>query len=220
MYNFAQQQPNGMQENTFTIQKTARYFTIGNWEKARYLLICLHGYGQLPAFFGRKFEAVDQDYFVVIPEGLHRFYLEGSSGRVGASWMTKEARQQDIDDNTNYLTKLVNSITQNKSFEKIILMGFSQGGATAARFYYQHQKIDHLVLWACIFPPDLHIEDEINGEPNKNFFVLGSEDPYFNETEQKNTIDFYRNMNFYIVQYAGNHTIEISVLNNLLNNLK
>ena len=209
-----------MQENTLSIQKTARYFTIGNREKARYLLLCLHGYGQLPAFFGRKFEAIDQDYFVVIPEGLHRFYLEGSSGRVGASWMTKEARKHDIDDNTNYLTKLVNSITQNKSFEKIILLGFSQGGATAARFYYQRQKIDHLVLWASIFPPDLQIEEEINCEPNKNFFVLGSEDPYFNETEQKNTIDFYRNMNFYIVQYAGNHTIEISVLNNLLNNLK
>ena len=209
-----------MQENTLSIQKTARYFTIGNREKARYLLLCLHGYGQLPAFFGRKFEAIDQDYFVVIPEGLHRFYLEGSSGRVGASWMTKEARKHDIDDNTNYLTKLVNSITQNKSFEKIILLGFSQGGATAARFYYQQQKIDHLILWASVFPPDLHIEEEINGQPNKNYFVLGLEDQYFNEIEQKKAIDFYRNMNFSIVQYTGNHTIDTSILNNLLSSLK
>lgn len=209
-----------MQANTLTIQKTARYFTIGNREKARYLLICLHGYGQLPAFFGRKFESLDQDYFVLIPEGLHRFYLEGSSGRVGASWMTKEARLQDIDDNTNYLTKLVNSITQNKSFEKIILLGFSQGGATAARFYCQQQEIDHLILWASVFPPDLHIEEEINGQPNKNYFVLGLEDQYFNEIEQKKAIDFYRNMNFSIVQYTGNHTIETSILNNLLSSLK
>lgn len=220
MYNFAEQQPNGMQENTITIQKTARYFTIGNREKACYLLICLHGYGQLPAFFGRKFEAVDPDYFVVIPEGLHRFYLEGSSGRVGASWMTKEARQQDIDDNTNYLTKLLNSNTQNKSFEKIILLGFSQGGATAARFYYQHQKIDHLVLWASIFPPDLQIENEVVSTPQKNYFVLGNSDPYFNEESQKETLDFYRKLNYSIIQYVGNHSIESHVLNDLLNQLK
>ncbi len=209
-----------MQENILKIQKTARYFTHGNIDEARYLLICLHGYGQLPAFFGRKFEAIDQDYFVVIPEGLHRFYLEGSSGRVGASWMTKEAREQDIQDNMDFLNQLLDLFTGKKSFQKIILLGFSQGGATAARFYYQQQKIDHLVLWASVFPPDLHIEDEINGQPNKNYFVLGLQDQYFNEIEQKKAIDFYRNMNFYIVQYTGNHTIETSILNNLLNSLK
>ena len=209
-----------MQENILKIQKTARYFTHGNIDEARYLLICLHGYGQLPPFFGRKFETVNKDFFVVIPEGLHRFYLEGSSGRVGASWMTKEAREQDIQDNMDFLNQLLDLFTGKKSFQKIILLGFSQGGATAARFYCQCAKIDHLVLWACIFPPDLHIEEEINGKPNKNFFVLGSEDPYFNETEQKNTIDFYRNMKFSIVQYTGNHTIETSILNNLLNSLK
>ena len=209
-----------MQENILKIQKTARYFTHGNIDEARYLLICLHGYGQLPAFFGRKFEAIDQDYFVVIPEGLHRFYLEGSSGRVGASWMTKEARDQDIQDNMDFLNQLLDLFTGKKSFQKIILFAFSQGGATAARFYYQQQKIDHLVLWASVFPPDLHIEDEINGQPNKNYFVLGLQDQYFNEIEQKKAIDFYRNMNFSIVQYTGNHTIETSILNNLLNSLK
>ena len=209
-----------MQENILKIQKTARYFTHGNIDEARYLLICLHGYGQLPAFFGRKFEAIDQDYFVVIPEGLHRFYLEGSSGRVGASWMTKEAREQDIQDNMDFLNQLLDLFTGKKSFQKIILLGFSQGGATAARFYYQQQKIDHLVLWASVFPPDLHIEDEINGQPNKNYFVLGLQDQYFNEIEQKKAIDFYRNMNFSIIQYTGNHTIETSILNNLLNSLK
>jgi predicted esterase len=209
-----------MQENILKIQKTARYFTHGNIDEARYLLICLHGYGQLPTYFGRKFETVNKDFFVVIPEGLHRFYLEDSSGRVGASWMTKEAREQDIQDNMNYLNQLLDLFTGKKSFQKIILLGFSQGGATAARFYCQLQEIDHLILWASVFPPDLHIEEEINGQTNKNYFVLGLEDPYFNEIEQENTIDFYRKMNFSIVQYTGNHTIETSVLNNLLNNLK
>jgi len=209
-----------MKENTLTIQKTARYFTHGNLDEANSLLICLHGYGQLPTYFGRKFEAVDKNYFVVIPEGLHRFYLEGSSGRVGASWMTKEAREQDIQDNMNYLKQLLDNLTSKKSFKKIILLGFSQGGATATRFYVNQLNIHHLILWACVFPPDLHMEEEINFEPNKNYFVLGSGDQYFNETEQMNTIEFYKKKNFNILQYTGNHSIESSMLNDLLNKLK
>ncbi len=209
-----------MKENTLTIQKTARYFTHGNLDEASSLLICFHGYGQLPTYFGRKFETVDKNYFVVIPEGLHRFYLEGSAGRVGASWMTKEAREQDIQDNMNYLKQLLDNLTSKKSFEKIILLGFSQGGATATRFYVNQLNIHHLILWACVFPPDLHIEEEINFEPNKNYFVLGSEDQYFNETEQINTIKFYKKKNFKILQYYGNHSIEPSILNDLLNKLK
>jgi hypothetical protein len=81
-----------MTENKLSIEKTIRYFTIGDIEKAKYLLIALHGYGQLSSYFGKKFEDLPNEFFIVIPEGMHRFYLDGTSGRVGASWMTKEAR--------------------------------------------------------------------------------------------------------------------------------
>jgi predicted esterase len=134
--------------------------------------------------------------------------------------MTKEAREHDIQDNINFLKKLLVNLTSKKTFEKIILLGFSQGGATAARFYVNQLNIDHLILWACVFPSDLHIEEEINFEPNKNYFILGSEDQYFNETEQNETIEFYKKRNFKILQYSGNHSIDSSLLNELLNKLK
>ena len=67
------------------------------------ILIALHGYGQLGQFFFRKFSAIEKKIGIVIPEGPHRFYLEGSSGRVGASWMTREWRETDIAENTQYL---------------------------------------------------------------------------------------------------------------------
>ena len=208
-------------QHDLQVLKKVRYFTLGDPSISHSLLFILHGYGQLPAFFIKKFELfANEGYYVVAPEGFHRFYLKGSSGRVGASWMTREARLDDINDTSSYLSTLIKQITHSFSFSKKVLLGFSQGGATAARFYYQQQKIDHLVLWASVFPPDLHIEDEINGQPNKNYFVLGLQDQYFNEIEQKKAIDFYRNMNFSIVQYTGNHTIETSILNNLLNSLK
>jgi predicted esterase len=207
-----------MTENKLSIQKTIRYYTIGDLEKANYLLIALHGYGQLPSYFGRKFENVPTDYFVVIPEGLHRFYLEGTSGRVGSSWMTKEAREDDIHDNINYLNLLLEHLSETKSFNKIILLGFSQGGATAARFYYTSKKISHLILWACVFPPDLKME--FTSPSNRNYFVVGNDDPYFKKDQLEETIKFYLNMNYEIIQFTGNHSIEPNVLNDLLNKLK
>ena len=93
--------------NKIKISKTAKYTTYGNPDKASIIIFALHGYGQLVQFFIRKFQVLDaEQYFVVAPEGLHRFYLKGSSGRVGASWMTKEERQSDIEDYINYLDDL------------------------------------------------------------------------------------------------------------------
>jgi predicted esterase len=208
-----------MTENTFSIQKTIRYYTIGNSQKAKYLFIALHGYGQLPSYFGRKFEGLSEDFFIVIPEGIHRFYLDGSSGRVGASWMTKEAREDDIEDNLNYLNQLINSITSKKSFDKVILLGFSQGGATAARYFYSSANIDHLLLWACVFPPDLYMDNEIKKENKTNFFILGSEDPYFTKNQFSETLSFYSNLGFKTIEYTGNHSIDPNELNKLLNSL-
>jgi predicted esterase len=219
MYNFVGKQPKCMIEKKLTIKKTIRYYTIGDINKAKYLIIALHGYGQLPNYFGRKFENLSEDFFVVLPEGLHRFYLEGSSGRVGASWMTKEDRESDIQDNMKYLNELTSKFHLKKSFTKSILLGFSQGGATAARFFYATNFIDHLILWACIFPPDLKLDNEIKTVTKINYFVIGKDDPYFTKSQFSDTMDFYKNIGFETTQYNGNHSIDTTYLNNLLNKI-
>jgi len=209
-----------MTENKLSIEKTIRYFTIGDIQNAKHLLIALHGYGQLPAYFGRKFEDLPDDFFILIPEGIHRFYLEGSTGRVGASWMTKEARKDDIQDNLNYLNQLVNLLTNKKFFEKIFIFGFSQGGATAARYFYSNSNFNHLILWACIFPPDLKIENEVIKENKSNFYILGNQDPYFTSDQFLDTLNFYSNLGYKTIEYTGNHSIDSIVLKNLLIDLK
>ncbi len=81
-----------MKEHHLIIPKTARYFQNGelNQSTSEVWIVC-HGYGQLANFFLRKFDLLNSNTTCIIaPEGLHRYYLEGSAGRVGASWMTKE----------------------------------------------------------------------------------------------------------------------------------
>lgn len=202
-------------EQKLSAPKTFRYWISGDFEKANKLLIVLHGYGQLAEFFIRKFNGVPKDYLIVAPEGMHRFYINGTSGRVGASWMTKEDRESDIVDNLNWLTQLFIELTKQKSFEKTILLGFSQGGATAARWYYSNKvHFDQLILWASVFPPDL--EKPENQSNSSNFFVIGTEDEYYDAEAQKNEIEFYEKIGFNTLQFDGKHDIENDTLKRIL----
>ena len=157
-----------MIEKKIIVSKTMRYFTIGDINKADKLIYVLHGYGQLASYFLKSFEKLSDSYLIIAPEGMHRFYLNGTSGRVGASWMTKEAREIDIFENTQNLNKLNN--TFDKKFKKTIILGFSQGGATAARWFFNNsKKFDQLILWASVFPPEIDLSNEISNN-NKSIF--------------------------------------------------
>lgn len=207
-------------EQQLISKKTFRYFTKGNIEKAKHLLIVLHGYGQLAEYFIKKFEDLSEDYFIVAPEGMHRFYLKGSSGRVGASWMTKEARQTDISDNINWLNELYTQINSKKKFDKKIVLGFSQGGATSARWINERKDITSFILWASVFPPDLLIGNEIiNSEERSNHFVLGNKDEYFTKEQQSECLSFFAKNNYKTHVFNGKHTINSEILKSILSEI-
>lgn len=205
-------------KNYIQTNKTFRYFTLGDPEKAKKILFVLHGYGQLPEYFIRKFNDLGNDYFIVAPEGMHRFYLKGSSGRVGASWMTKEERLTDISDTINYLNALYQQITKPFNPQQISILGFSQGAATAARWFYSNEKLaKDLIIWASVFPPDLEISMEINPTFNSsNKFVIGKQDEFFDEQQQKELMQFYTENGFEVFQFDGKHDIDSSTLTRVL----
>lgn len=204
--------------NELKIEKTVRFATHGNPKTAKNIWIVLHGYGQLPAFFIRKFHGLDPvENFVVAPEGMHRFYLEGTSGRVGASWMTKEAREHDISDNNNYLNTLWKQLESNFQFENKILLGFSQGGATAARWHEAGSfNAQHFVLWASVFPPDLTFNPQKSTfNSSKNYFALGEQDPYYDEAKRREMFNRINQLDFETLTFEGKHDIDSVTLNDI-----
>lgn len=202
------------------IEKTAKIQTYGDINTARYVWIVLHGYGQLVDYFIRKFHVLNPaDHFVIAPEGLHRYYLNGTSGRVGASWMTKEERLDDIADNINYLNKVVETYLKDKTFDKRIVLGFSQGASTAARWIQLGDfRPEIFIQWAGVSPPDLKLDSSENSfKAIRNFFVVGNQDPYFqldyeNEIKSKGSeIGIVPE----IITFEGVHTIDGETLKRL-----
>jgi len=198
------------------VKKTARLiFLKSELKRNGKLLIALHGYGQLSTHFSKKFDNIHPDFDVLIPEGLNRFYLNGSSGRVGSSWMTREERESDISDNQNYLEQIFTDYS--KKYTSIVLLGFSQGGATASRFCYQNNfSASGLILWGSVFPPDIK-QVERKQFAGKKYFVLGQQDKYFDLENQKEVLDLQRELGYENIQYEGGHNIDSIVLNKILN---
>ncbi|NUQ24404.1 MAG: phospholipase [Saprospiraceae bacterium] len=174
------------QAHHLTVARTARYYTLGTpGPHIKTLWITCHGYGQLAGQFIRKFEAVlDEETLVVAPEGLSRFYWEGVSGDVGASWMTKDDRLAEIDDYVAYLSSLYDFfVTQLPPQTRIVLAGFSQGCATQLRWITrQLPHFDVLLLWAGGLPEDIDYKPLLPYFQEKSLhFVYGLQDQYLTE---------------------------------------
>jgi predicted esterase len=196
------------------VERKIRIETLGN-SNSDNLLVVLHGYGQLAKYFLKKFSPLEQEnYYIVAPEGPHRFYLNGSNGRVGASWMTKELRELDIEENNQLLEKILTNLTELHNFKSISVLGFSQGAATVARWASTSLfEIDKLIIWASVFPPDINLDFLINSFASReNYFVIGNKDIYFDEIKKQKTIEFYKFLNFKVVLFEGGHDIETNSL--------
>ncbi|MFN4234350.1 MAG: alpha/beta hydrolase [Bacteroidia bacterium] len=199
------------------INYKARYFTYGNLsDTTKNIWFVCHGYGQLAEYFIRKFYILNPDEnFVIVPEGLHRFYLNGHSGRVGASWMTKEDRLTDIENYIQFLDSVYFENVKNTK-AKIILLGFSQGAATASRWAAMGKsKIDKLILWAGVFPPDLPFENCLNKINQLNpLLVIGNKDEFISAEEMQEKIKWLdsEKINYQLHTFEGKHDIDGNVL--------
>jgi predicted esterase len=222
-----------MAEHSISLSFKARYFSSGEVnENTTHLLFVLHGYGQLGQYFIRKFAALEKKNVVVIaPEGLSKFYTEPLEGlgrknnRVGATWMTKENRETDIENYLNYLDAVFNEVmenvnsrltTDNRNTIQISILGFSQGSATASRWILSKRiHFNRLILWAGILPPDMNFElgsDVLKDKPV--VMVYGKQDPFLTDSRFAEMQELTKKLNAKIdvVTFEGGHDIEEKAL--------
>ena len=144
------------------VPRTARYVTQGEIESAGEVWFVLHGYSMLAVSFLRWFEpAARPGRLLVAPEGLSRAYFEEKgTRRVGASWMTKEDRDAEIEDYVRYLDLMAARVLEGVPGKpRIEVHGFSQGTATACRWVaFGNRPADRLMLWGGMVPPDLPLD--------------------------------------------------------------
>lgn len=149
------------ERRTLEVPRTARYHVLGaGSDPVREAWFLLHGYGQLAGpFLDSLAPLARPGRILVAPEALSRFYLRRGTGEVGATWMTKEERASEIQDNVRYLDLVAEELhTAHPGLRALQALGFSQGGATAARWaLLGSAALARVTLWGCAFPPDLEL---------------------------------------------------------------
>ncbi len=152
--------------------------------------------------FIKTFEelASNGDY-IIAPEALSRLYVKGDYGDVGATWMTKEDRENEISDYVNYLDELyekeIASCRKDFSFE-VNAIGFSQGAATLSRWLaIGRSKVDKAIFWCGNVAHDVDYSKSEQFKNTSIYLVFGSKDKYY-------TADFYKTQ----VKLLKEHGIE------------
>lgn len=214
-------------ETKLSISKSARFYTHGNSKNPREIWMVLHGYGQLAQYFIKNFTHLNPErYFIVSPEGLHRFYLNGFEGRVGASWMTKEARLDDINDYVEFLNRIAHeTIWPLLNPDTIFtVFGFSQGVATASRWIaYGNSKPQRAIFWAGSFPPDLEpVKAQKSFQNLKAYCCIGDNDPFVSTHQVEETKKHLAAINLPAqwMEYHGKHQIPKEELNRIIKNIE
>ncbi len=213
-----------IREVHLTVQRTARYAILGpSGPAAEEVWIVCHGYGQRAAAFLEGFLPLDDGRRMLIaPEALSRFYLDsGSSGRhgeqVGASWMTREDRECEIDDYVRYLEALRGQVLApiGRPAVAVRVLGFSQGVATAARWVLRAAwKPAQLILWGGPLPQELIPEE---GAPFPDIpltFVSGERDPAVDQVRLAQQVAELRTRGARVEQvgFAGAHRLDTPTL--------
>ena len=185
----------------------------------------LHGYAMRAVPFLESCGAVhDSSRLIVAPEALSRFY-EGNlsapahrTAPVGASWMTRDEREHEIADYLHYLDDLHTMVTSrlDGSTPVITVLGFSQGGATAARWVASGRvHAQRLVLWGSGLAPELDISTP--GLPIRaaeTVFVVGSTDVFITPKIVQREFDRLRAaaFPFHFVSFDGGHRLDDATL--------
>lgn len=212
------------------VPRTARYFTMGPTHGfPRELWVVCHGFGQLAARFLRQFAPLDDGTrLIVAPEALNRFYLDPlpvrrneAAPRVGATWMTREARELEIGDYVSYLERVVTEVRHPLAgaAPRIVVLGFSQGTATVSRWLATSEhRADQLVLWSGAIPPELDLAAwaaQLHGAPIT--LVVGDADelvPPSAVTAEAERLSA-AGVAFELLRHPGGHVIDAGALEEL-----
>ena len=216
-----------MDERHIKVSRTARYLILGtiNSDIRQLWLVC-HGYRQLARRFLDRFQELDDGSRVIVaPEGLSRFYLEENGVRgldkIGATWMTREDRINEISDYVGYLDEVLENVQEELGGppENLIVLGFSQGVHTACRWVIAgDMPVNKLICWGA-YPPDDLDRERGPGRLTDSVLILvrGLSDRRIMEEDHHMQEERLSKMNipFRTLTHPGGHDLDPDLLQNL-----
>lgn len=204
-----------------TYQHSNHYQTLNNFTpKTINSWFVFHGIGYLSRYFLRHFKGLHQEQnFIVCPEAPSKYYLRDDYKYVGASWLTKEYTQREMENVNGYLNA-VWQIEHNHFKSGSVFLGFSQGVSVLLRWISKNKiEPQHLILVAGSIPKELKQEDFTYLKNTKVTLVYGNQDHFI--TPEKALIEKQKLNTLFgdeavIKTFEGGHIVPESLLTDLI----
>jgi predicted esterase len=198
------------------------YYTLGKYtQKTKSIWFVFHGFGQLGVYFAKNFEdCVNDETYFIFPQGPSKFYVGFDFNRVGASWLTKNEVEDEIENVFGYLESILERENIDLNKVKINGFGFSQGVSVLVRWFAKKQfETEKLILWAGQTPKTF-VDYEKFPLPKKIYFVAGNQDPlqeYMNLEDELGFIEKNLNTKPELISYEGGHKVDREIILELIN---
>jgi predicted esterase len=197
------------------VTRTARYATLGELTPdTREVWLVLHGYAQLATDFIRAFDELNNgERFIIAPEGLNRFYAKGFGGKPAATWMTSEDREHEIQDYIGYLNTLVEHLQLDNHSARKVLLGFSQGVATASRWLHATSHVvDHFVICSGEMAHELQEHPSARLLALPKTYITGNNDPFIDAEKHQRYTQLMNNWAARVLVFEGGHQLHLPSL--------
>ena len=186
-------------------------------------LVC-HGIGYLSRYFIRHFNHLNpSENYIIAPQAQSKYYLKSDYRHVGASWLTRENTEADIENVLNYLDEVyAEEILYKKNLAKtpnLIILGYSQGVSVATRFLARRKiKCDQLILHSGKIPAEISAEELEFLKDTNVTYLYGTEDEYLKkgiiEVEEERLKTLFPN-NLEVLTYNGGHEFNTEIIEKL-----
>ena len=198
--------------NTYSTLNTITAKTKNVW------FVC-HGIDYLSRYFLKYFAELNtEENYIIAPQAISKHYLGTNYKYVGASWLTKENTQVEIEN----VMRNFDSVFEAEHIPRsanLIVLGYSQGVSVALRYVARRKlKCSHLVMMSGGIPNELTTNDFkfLNA---KAYFVYGNQDEFINEERlrlERHKVDILFGNSVTIIPFEGKHVVNKEFINSLV----
>lgn len=220
-------EPGALRTERLSTPRTARCVVRGpeDLSAVRELWIVLHGYAQLAAEIADSIGAIDDGTrLIVAPEALSRFYDAPSlsshrDARVGASWMTREERLDEIADYITWLQRAYEHFAARLAPDvPVTVLGFSQGGTAASRWVAAGSvPATRFICWGAAIAPELDLGPASPLRSARLTLVLGNRDRWIKPEHlaaERARLDV-AGVPYSVAEFDGGHRLDDDTLRRL-----
>lgn len=204
-------------EKKVSYQISNTYSTLNEFtSKTKNVWVVFHGIGYLSRYFLKYFKELNPDEnYIIAPQAQSKYYLTDKYHHVGASWLTKENTEAEIENMLTYLEEVYQA-EQLKDAPNLILMGYSQGVSVATRWVARNKiECSKLILHSGGLPKELQPADFGFLRNTEVALIYGTEDKYLNEERLTSERDRAKKLfgnKMRIISFDGGHEVNKEIL--------